>query len=94
MGVDALHVLESANGDDWGPLNALLVSTLSRVTPRASQFEVGPDRGQGRPSVGERPGVVVVGGGNLGMVWFPECPFGPRWWSSLVAGPVSYKVWP
>ncbi|MEP7370560.1 MAG: alkaline phosphatase family protein, partial [Dermatophilaceae bacterium] len=92
MGEDALHTLESANGDDWGPLNALLASTLSRVTRRASRFEVGPDRGQGRPLVGERPGAVVVGGGNLGMVWFPVLPFRPTLveldgrWPGLVPG--------
>ncbi len=86
---DAVSTLESAGGDDWGPLNALLSSTFS--SPSRS-LELGPDRRAGRPEPNETPDVVVVGGGNLGMVWFPNLPTRPTFeqvaarWPGLVPG--------
>lgn len=93
MADDAVRTLESANGDDWGPLNTLITSTLGRtVTAGGTGLEVGPDRGMGRPAAGERPDLVVVGGGNLGMVWFPGLDTRPTVeevnarWPGLVPG--------
>lgn len=92
MADDALRSLESANGDDWGPLNALLTSTFARTNKQIRGIELGPDRGHGRPEADERPHVVVVGGGNLGMVWFPHLSTRPTLeqvssrWPGLVPG--------
>ncbi|MEP7333552.1 MAG: alkaline phosphatase family protein, partial [Terracoccus sp.] len=86
---DAVSTLESADGDDWGPLNALLSSTFSRPS---RSVELGPDRRSGRPEPNVTPDVVVVGGGNLGMVWFPNLPTRPGFeqvatlWPGLVPG--------
>lgn len=84
--------VESAGGEDWGPVNALLTSLLGRPGDRVV---LGPDgagerrRGRSRredgvPRVrehgraqlagGDAPDVVVVGSGNLGLVWFPDAP--------------------
>lgn len=74
MDTDAVATLVSANGDDWGPLNALLGAGLSRLPGLHRTVELGPDRRQGPGGAAPAepvPDVVVVGGGNLGMVWFP-----------------------
>lgn len=86
--------VQSAGGEAWGPVNALLTSAFGRG---GHPVVVGPDagadraRGRGRaaaeegegPRVREHgraapaehgdevPDVVVVGSGNLGLVWFP-----------------------
>ncbi|OFE18386.1 hypothetical protein BA895_12210 [Humibacillus sp. DSM 29435] len=89
---DAVSTLESANGDDWGPLNALLSSTFTRASRSSRPLVVGPDRGSTRAVGDETPDVVVVGGGNLGMVWFPGLPTRPTLeqvtarWPGLVPG--------
>ena len=89
---DGASTLESANGDDWGPLNALLSSTFPPTSKSARVLEVGPDRGTGRPVGDAAPDVVVVGGGNLGMVWFPRLATRPTLeqvaerWPNLVPG--------
>lgn len=86
---DAVATLESAGGDDWGPLNALLATTFSRSGSRG----IGPDRGRATTEAAlERPDVVVVGGGNLGMAWFPDWTTRPTLrqldarWPGLVPG--------
>lgn len=61
-------------GEDWGPLNALLTATVGRVAPSDGvTVGTGEDRvgrSHGRPA----PDVVVSASGNLGMVWFPRLP--------------------
>ncbi|GIG38502.1 alkaline phosphatase family protein [Cellulomonas phragmiteti] len=103
--------LQSADGEDWGPLNALLTGVLGRPGDRVVLGpDAGPDRRRGHagrddgaPRVrehgraraaqpGEVPDVVVVGSGNLGLVWFPDGPRRLRLedvqerWPGLVAG--------
>ncbi|GAA4697063.1 phage holin family protein [Pseudonocardia yuanmonensis] len=72
----------------WGPLNAMLAEVLSAVRPAARRSDgrgtdgtgmvVGPQRdtraATAGPSGGERPELVVVGSGNVGLIWFPELP--------------------
>jgi len=65
--------VQSATGEDWGPLNALVTSVVGSGGSRA----LGPDatRRSGRErdaSAPAPPEVVVVGSGNLGLVWFPR----------------------
>ncbi|UJP38726.1 alkaline phosphatase family protein [Cellulomonas palmilytica] len=65
--------VQSGTGEDWGPLNALLTSVVGSGGSRA----VGPDAGRASGRVRdaatpEPPEVVVVGSGNLGLVWFPR----------------------
>ena len=81
-------VSSTVDAESWGPVNALLAAVLSakRTTPRWAQRRggedgagalVGPQRRQGRaPRSGDggRPELVVVGSGNLGLVWFPRLP--------------------
>ncbi len=85
--------LESGTGEDWGPLNALVTSVVGSGGSRA----VGPDagRGSGRARSADEPlppEVVVVGSGNLGLVWFPRVDHRlvleelQERWPSLVAG--------
>jgi len=85
MALPAASGVQAADGEDWGPLNALLTSAL----PSAG---VGPDRdraGTGTPDV---PDVVTVASGNLGLVWFPAEPRRLSFedlqarWPGLVAG--------
>lgn len=81
-------VSSTVEAESWGPLNALLAEVLAtqRATPRWAQRRSGPDtagaivgpqRREGREPQdhrGERPELVVVGSGNLGLVWFPRLP--------------------
>ncbi|UZN04899.1 alkaline phosphatase family protein [Cellulomonas sp. S1-8] len=95
MAEPGLRGVESADGEEWGPLNTLLSSVLGRP---GDPVVLGPDaaadrrrrrtrRADGQPGGGERgraadarepeqpvPDVVVVGSGNLGLVWFPDAP--------------------
>ncbi|WP_276800696.1 phage holin family protein [Cellulomonas iranensis] len=92
-GVERVEGVESADGEDWGPLNSLLTSVLGRPgDPVVLGPDAGADRRRGRvrrdegvPRVREHgraargagsdvPDVVVVGSGNLGLVWFPDAP--------------------
>ncbi|MDN5768428.1 MAG: alkaline phosphatase family protein [Humibacillus sp.] len=91
MAGDAVSTLESADGDDWGPLNALLTSTFTRSDGSSRPVELGPDRAPDGAD-DKLPDVVVVGGGNLGMVWFPGLSTRPTLeqvterWPGLVPG--------
>ncbi|AEI12549.1 phage holin family protein [Cellulomonas gilvus] len=84
--------LESGTGEDWGPLNALVTS----VTGSAGSSAVGPDARErsGREPAGT-PDVVVVGSGNLGLIWFPRADHRlvleelEERWPGLVAGLAS-----
>jgi hypothetical protein len=83
------HVTVSSitDAESWGPVNVLLAAVLGqartanrlagrRRDPDDAGVLVGPQRGAGRqqqPS-GEDPELVVVGSGNLGLVWFPRLP--------------------
>ncbi|GIG21902.1 hypothetical protein Cch01nite_26260 [Cellulomonas chitinilytica] len=79
--------VESSTSEDWGPLNALLTSAFT--TP-----VLGPDGSRPGPAESdeELPEVVVVGSGNLGLVWFPRSPRRlvledlQERWPGLVAG--------
>jgi hypothetical protein len=72
MAEPAADGVASETGEDWGPLNALLSSAIggrrSVIGPDAS-----PEATRAR-SGAQPPDVVVVGSGNLGLVWFPREP--------------------
>lgn len=107
MAGDAAQVVEATGGDDWGPLNALIASTLGGSERRPDSLVVGPDRTEATlrerrrarrttpapaPVAPDVPALVVVGGGNLGMIWFPRLPHRPllaeidERWPRLVPG--------
>jgi uncharacterized membrane protein YvlD (DUF360 family) len=80
-------VAETGDVEAWGPLNAMLAEVLTAVrpaqrrsgTPSGSGVVVGPQRRTPAvpvvdPSGDGRPELVVVGSGNLGLVWFPRLP--------------------
>jgi uncharacterized membrane protein YvlD (DUF360 family) len=80
-------VASTADAESWGPVNALLSAVLGqgrtatrwanrRGGPDEAGVLVGPHRGAGREQQreGEDPELVVVGSGNLGLVWFPRLP--------------------
>ncbi|NKY41263.1 alkaline phosphatase family protein, partial [Cellulomonas septica] len=73
MATPAAPGVQSGTGEDWGPLNALLTSAFGGGR---TATVVGPDaraRDAGEATAGgEVPEVVVVGSGNLGLVWFPH----------------------
>jgi hypothetical protein len=85
VGADAADRLVSvADTESWGPVNALLSDVLgsSPATARWTRRRAG--RSDGGVVLGpagtaprdadDRPAVVVVGSGNLGLVWFPQLP--------------------
>jgi hypothetical protein len=81
-------VTSTVDAESWGPVNALLTEVVgaARTTPRWAQRRgsadgagalVGPGRQEGtepQADAGGRPELVVVGSGNLGLVWFPRVP--------------------
>ena len=75
MGDDP-HAVDVPSGEDTGPVNALLAT----VFPSRAEVSPRPGRLRGRRSGGADgagpttalPEVAVVGGGNLGCVWFPR----------------------
>ncbi|HWJ85523.1 MAG TPA: alkaline phosphatase family protein, partial [Cellulomonas sp.] len=72
MAEPAADAVTSKDGEDWGPLNALLTSAFS-----SKRAVLGPDASPEATrarSGSELPDVVVVGSGNLGLVWFPREP--------------------
>jgi hypothetical protein len=85
MAAPAASGVQAGDGEDWGPLNALLTSAL----PSAG---VGPDRDREGPQRPGVPEVVTVASGNLGLVWFPTQPRRLTFeelqarWPGLVAG--------
>ncbi|MCE3554199.1 alkaline phosphatase family protein [Pseudonocardia sp. RS11V-5] len=81
----AATLVDTGDVEVWGPLNAMLAEVLSAVRPGAGRADgppgsggtgvvVGPQRGTPDTASGERPELVVVGSGNLGLVWFPGLP--------------------
>lgn len=80
---------ETGDVEVWGPLNAMLAEVLSAVRPArrsdgghgsgGTGVVIGPQRPAraapaGGPPGDERPELVVVGSGNLGLAWFPGLP--------------------
>ncbi|RHA44287.1 alkaline phosphatase family protein [Cellulomonas rhizosphaerae] len=82
--------VSTGSGEDWGPLNALLNSAFSS-TRAVLGPDASPEATRAR-SGGDLPDVVVVGSGNLGLVWFPREPARQTLedlqerWPGLVAG--------
>ena len=69
--------LRVGEGEDWGPLNALLTSAFGRAAPAGGTTVGSGDDRAGRSVVagaGDLPEVAVIASGNLGMVWFPRMP--------------------
>lgn len=81
-----VRAVQAGDGEDWGPINALLTSLTSRRRDRA--VVLGPDADQRAAGQAD---VVVAASGNLGMVWFPGLPRRPSLdevqdrWPGLVA---------
>lgn len=78
LGVPAEPLVGTDDAEMWGPLNAMLTEVLSASKPTARWVRsrpggsvVGPDADPIPPG-GDRPELVVVGSGNLGLVWFPR----------------------
>ncbi|MEN0127854.1 MAG: phage holin family protein [Brevundimonas sp.] len=72
MAEPAADGVASGTGEDWGPLNALLGNAIG-----GRRSVLGPDASPAATrarSGAELPDVVVVGSGNLGLVWFPREP--------------------
>ena len=99
-------VVESSTGDEWGPINTLITATVNamRRGPKSGsgskELVLGPDRpartagrsSDATPDDGSVPAVIVVGGGNLGTIWFPRLSTRPtlaqieQHWPALVTG--------
>ncbi|MCE0765305.1 phage holin family protein [Pseudonocardia kujensis] len=78
-------LVDTGDVEVWGPANAMLAEVLSSVRPGARRsgarqgpggtgVVVGPQRRAPDGAPGERPELVVVGSGNVGLVWFPGLP--------------------
>ncbi|GAA3216187.1 alkaline phosphatase family protein [Oerskovia jenensis] len=66
----------SADSETWGAVNTAL-NALGRggtEEGRGGRVMVGPDREPEPAGPHDLPEVVVVGSGNLGLVWFPRSP--------------------
>lgn len=79
---DASLLTTTEGGEERGPINALISSVVGEGGRRPERVVAdSPD-----------PEVVVTGGGNLGMVWFPRLAERPTlgeiaaWWPNLVPG--------
>lgn len=98
---DAPHAVDVPSGEDTGPVNALLATVFpSRAEPEppaGRRRRPRAPRGETATAPEERlgtvpPEVVVVGGGNLGAVWFPRQEHPPTLeevrerWPDLVPG--------
>ena len=91
---DQVSVIAHAAGEEWGPVNALINSLVSKGDRRPGGPVLGPDRDQ-EDAPADLPEVAVTGGGNLGMVWFPRLPQRPtlgevtKRWPRLLPGLVA-----
>ncbi len=88
VGADAADRLVSTrDAEQWGPVNTLLSEVLGSTARTARWADRRPGTPDGSivlgpkddvPGAGggaaERPALVVVGSGNLGLVWFPRLP--------------------
>jgi hypothetical protein len=73
-------VAETGDVEGWGPLNALLTEVRSMFRPKLRRRPVTPVTPEppapedDEKDEEEPPELVVVGSGNLGLVWFPRLP--------------------
>ena len=91
----SVSAVQQTKGEDWGPLNTLVTSVLSRTTSKPDNLVLGPDRhlkDAGGQDAEALPDLAVIGSGNLGMVWFPRLSERPSLdvinerWPRLVPG--------
>lgn len=88
---DASVLTNAEGGEDWGPINALLTSVLGASARREERVVINSEPVD-RDEVDMLPEVVVTGGGNLGMIWFPRADSRPSLadidaaWPRLVPG--------
>ncbi len=91
----SVSMVQQTKGEEWGPLNTLITSVLSRTTSKPDKLVLGPDRrltDTGGPDAEALPDLAVIGSGNLGMVWFPRLAERPSLdvinerWPRLVPG--------
>ena len=66
MAVPETAAVDSAGGEDFGPVNALLTEVFGPAPGRPGRPRAG------RRTAGDVPEVVVGASGNLGVVWFPR----------------------
>lgn len=66
--------LAAGGGEDFGPLNALLVDLFGPASGRAGRWRAGERTTSDEPGV---PEVAVAASGNLGLVWLPRLPRRP-----------------
>lgn len=91
---DQVSILAHAAGEEWGPVNALINSLVSKGDRLPDAPILGPDRDQDHAPA-DLPEVAVTGGGNLGMVWFPRLAQRPtlgkitQHWPRLIPGLVA-----
>ena len=96
MDARAADTVQARSGEEWGPLNALLTSSLGNLKGSGGGVVLGPDRTRARsPLRADLPELAVIASGNLGMVWFPREPGCPdlarldEQWPALVPGLVA-----
>ena len=91
---DEVSVLAHSAGEEWGPINALINSLVSKGDRAPDGPVLGPDRDRD-DAPEDLPEVAVTGGGNLGMVWFPRLTQRPtlgqitQHWPRLIPGLVA-----
>lgn len=91
---DQVSVIAHAAGEEWGPINALINSLVSKGDRAPAGPVLGPD-GDQEEAPADLPEVAVTGGGNLGMVWFPRLAQRPTLaevttrWPGLIPGLVA-----
>jgi len=81
------RVVSTTDAESWGPVNALLSEVLGSTAATSRWASRRPGTPDGSVVLGpkdhvpatapdgeERPALVVVGSGNLGLVWFPRLP--------------------
>ena len=96
MDARAADTVQARSGEEWGPLNALLTSSLGNLKGSGGGVVLGPDRTVARTALrADLPELAVIASGNLGMVWFPRLPDCPdlarldELWPALVPGLVA-----
>ena len=98
MDTRPVDTVQARSGEEWGPLNALLTSSLGNLKGSGGGVVLGPDRTQARSTMRtDLPELAVIASGNLGMVWFPRqsgCPDLAQLdehWPALVPGLVACR---
>lgn len=91
---EEVSVIAHSSGEEWGPINALINSVVTKADKPPDAPILGPDRGRD-DAPDDLPEVAVTGGGNLGMVWFPRLAERPtlaevtQRWPRLIPGLVA-----